>query len=76
MGRCCESGDIIQENIEMPENIARGDLIACFTTGAYHYSMASNYNRIPRPPVVMLNGGESYIAVRRETPEDITSLDV
>lgn len=76
VGRCCESGDIIQENIEMPENITRGDLIACFTTGAYHYSMASNYNRIPRPPVVMLKGCESYIAVRRETPEDITSLDV
>ena len=76
VGRCCESGDIIQENIEMPENITRGDLIACFTTGAYHYSMASNYNRIPRPPVVMLREGESYVAVRRETPEDITSLDV
>ena len=76
VGRCCESGDIIQENIEMPENITRGDLIACFTTGAYHYSMASNYNRIPRPPVVMLRDGESYVAVRRETPEDITSLDV
>ena len=76
VGRCCESGDIIQENVEMPENIARGDFIACFTTGAYHYSMASNYNRIPRPPVVMLKGDDSYIAVRRETPEDITSLDV
>ena len=76
VGRCCESGDIIQENVEMPENIARGDLIACFTTGAYHYSMASNYNRIPRPPVIMLSEGESYVAVRRETPEDIASLDV
>ena len=76
VGRCCESGDIIQENIEMPEDITRGDLIACFTTGAYHYSMASNYNRIPRPPVVMLRGEESYVAVRRETPEDVASLDV
>ena len=76
VGRCCESGDILQENVDIPKNISRGDLIACLTTGAYHYSMASNYNRIPRPPVVMLNGGDSYIAVRRETPEDITSLDV
>jgi diaminopimelate decarboxylase len=76
VGRCCESGDILQENVEMPENITRGDLIVCLTTGAYHYSMASNYNRIPRPPVVMLNGTESYIAVKRETPEDVASLDV
>ena len=76
VGRCCESGDIIQENVEMPADIKRGDLIACLTTGAYHYSMASNYNRLPRPPVVMLRDGESYVAVRRETPEDITRLDV
>lgn len=76
VGRCCESGDILQENVDIPKSIARGDLIACLTTGAYHYSMASNYNRIPRPPVVMLSGGSSYIAVRRESPEDIVSLDV
>ena len=76
VGRCCESGDILQENIEMPRSISRGDLIACLTTGAYHYSMASNYNRIPRPPVVMLSDGDSYVAVKRETPENIASLDV
>ena len=76
VGRCCESGDILQENIPIKKDIKRGDLIACLTTGAYHYSMASNYNRIPRPPVVMLKDGDSYVAVRRETPEDITSLDV
>ena len=76
VGRCCESGDIIQEDVAMPESIGRGDIIACLTTGAYHYSMASNYNRIPRPPVVMLRGGESYVAVRRETPEDLVALDV
>ena len=76
VGRCCESGDILQENIEMPENVTRGDLIVCLTTGAYNYSMASNYNRIPRPPVVMLRGGKSYLAVRRERPEDVASLDV
>lgn len=76
VGRCCESGDILQENVPLPESIGRGDLLACLTTGAYNYSMASNYNRIPRPPVVMLHGGESYVAVRRETVEDITALDV
>ena len=76
VGRCCESGDILQENIEMPRDIKRGEIIACLTTGAYHYSMASNYNRIPRPPVVMLNGSESYIAVKRESLEDIVDLDV
>ena len=76
VGRCCESGDILQENIQMPTDIERGDLIACLTTGAYHYSMASNYNRIPRPPVVMLRDGESYLAVKRESLEDILRLDV
>lgn len=74
-GRCCESGDILQKDVPMPASIARGDLLACLTTGAYHYSMASNYNRIPRPPVVMLCGGDSYIAVRRETLADLTHLD-
>ena len=76
VGRCCESGDILQEGVELPEDIGRGEILACLTTGAYHYSMASNYNRIPRPPVVMLSGGKSYLAVRRETPEDLAALDV
>ncbi len=76
VGRCCESGDIIAENVPMPSDMKRGDLIATLTTGAYHYSMASNYNRIPRPPIVMLSGGNSYLAVRRETPDDITALDI
>ena len=75
-GRCCESGDLLQENVPLPENIGRGDLLACLTTGAYHYSMASNYNRIPRLAVVMLDGERDYVAVRRETPEDVASLDV
>lgn len=76
VGRCCESGDILQENVPMPADIERGDLLACLTTGAYHYSMASNYNRIPRPPVVMLKDGESYVAVYRETVKQIVQLDV
>ena len=75
VGRCCESGDIIQPDVAMPSDMARGELVAVLTTGAYNYSMASNYNRIPRPPVVMLRDGESYVAVRRETLEDILALD-
>ena len=76
VGRCCESGDILQENVPLPRDIRRGELLACLTTGAYHYSMSSNYNRIPRPPVVMLRDGESYVAVKRETYEHIASLDI
>lgn len=76
VGRCCESGDILQENVSLPSHIGRGDLLACLTTGAYHYSMASNYNKIPRPPIVMLRAGKSYLAVRRETVDDLISLDV
>ena len=76
VGRCCESGDILQENQVMPRDIARGEYIACLITGAYNYSMASNYNRIPRPPVVMLSGGVDSLAVRRETVEDIVGLDI
>ena len=76
VGRCCESGDIIQPKIHLPETTARGDIIAVCTTGAYNYSMASNYNRIGRPPIVMLKGGESYIAVRRETFADLCSNDI
>jgi len=75
VGRCCESGDIIQPDILVPSAIRRGDLMAVCTTGADNYSMASNYNRIPRPPVVMLRGKGSYVAVRRERPEDVIALD-
>ena len=76
VGRCCESGDILQENVTLPTDIKRGDLLACLTTGAYHFSMSSNYNRLARPPVVMLSGGKSYVAVKRETFEHLTALEV
>lgn len=75
-GRCCESGDLIQENVQLPEDVTRGDIVAVMTTGAYNYSMASNYNRIPRPPVVMLSQGTDKLAVRRESFEDICRNDV
>jgi diaminopimelate decarboxylase len=76
VGRCCESGDIIQNNVFLPSDTKRGSIVACLTTGAYNYSMASHYNRIPKPPVVMLRGKEDYVAVRRETFEDLTKFDV
>ncbi len=76
VGRCCESGDIIQEHVMVPSSVHRGDICAVATTGAYNYSMASNYNRICRPPVVMVNEGRSYLAVRREMPEDIVANDI
>lgn len=76
VGRCCESGDIIQEHVMMPSSIGRGDIVAVCTTGAYNYSMASNYNRLCRPPIVMLSGGKHYVAVRRESFEDLCRNDV
>lgn len=76
VGRCCESGDILQENIQLPADTHRGDIVAVLTTGAYNYSMSSNYNRIPRPPVVMLHSGSDTLAVRRETFADICKNDI
>lgn len=73
VGRCCESGDIIQPHVELPADTCRGDILAVCTTGAYNYSMASNYNRLPRPPIVMLTPEGSYTAVRRETFADLTA---
>jgi len=77
VGRCCESGDIIQEGVSVPSSVGRGDIVAVCTTGAYNYSMASNYNRLPRAPIVMLRGGnESYVAVRRESFADLCANDL
>ena len=74
-GRCCESGDLIQENVMLPEP-RRDDLIAVLTTGAYNFSMASNYNRLCRPALVMVKDGEARLAVRRQTFEDLTACDL
>ena len=74
-GRCCESGDLIGENV--PLHAPRtGDTVAVLVTGAYNYSMASNYNRVPRPPIVALRGGQPRLIVRRETVEDVAALDL
>lgn len=74
-GKCCESGDIVIKDIMLPK-ASRGDLLAVLATGAYNYSMASNYNRIPRPPIVMAKDGEARLAVKRETYEDIIANDL
>lgn len=71
-GRCCESGDLIGEKITVARP-DRGDILAVLTTGAYNYSMASNYNCIVKPPVVMLTGDRDYIAVERQTFENMTA---
>ena len=74
-GRCCESGDRLAEGAPLPR-MERGDVLAMLTTGAYTYSMASNYNRVARPAVVFLGEQGPYIAVRRETFQDLTACDV
>ena len=75
VGRCCESGDILQENVTLPRPV-RGDTLAVLCTGAYNYSMASNYNRIPRPAIVWVKEGADSLAVRRESYEDMLRLEV
>ena len=74
-GRFCESGDILIKNIELP-NPQTGDIICVFNTGAYNYSMASNYNRVQKPAMVLVNNSQSDIIVYRETLDDIISHDV
>ena len=74
-GRCCESGDLIQENVLLPKPV-RGDILAVLVTGAYNYSMASNYNRVTKPPVVVLRDGKEIVAVRRERFEDLVACDI
>ena len=76
VGKCCESGDILQPAVRLPSTLRRGDLVAVLTTGAYNYSMASNYNRIPRLPVVMVGNGGERVVVRRESYEDILRNDL
>ncbi|MGX1263892.1 diaminopimelate decarboxylase [Rossellomorea marisflavi] len=74
-GKCCESGDMLIWDLPLPVS-EPGDLLAVFCTGAYGYSMANNYNRIPRPPVVFVEEGKDRLVVKRETYEDLLSLDL
>lgn len=74
-GKNCESGDILIKDIMMADPQSK-DIIAMFSTGAYHYSMSSNYNQIPKPAVVFTYKGKSRLVIRRQTFEDLISLDV
>ena len=74
-GKCCESGDLVQEHTKVAD-VQVGDILAVLSTGAYNYSMASNYNRIPRPAIVMVKDGKSRVIVKRESYEDIVRNDV
>lgn len=74
-GKCCESGDLIGENMKI-QPVTPGDKIAVLTTGAYNYSMSSNYNRICRPPIVMVKDGIDRVVVKRETFEDLIKNDI
>jgi diaminopimelate decarboxylase len=76
VGKHCETGDIIIRDIQLPSDVVPGDLIATPATGAYGRSMASNYNHVPRPPVVAVIDGKAREIVRRETEADLLALDV
>jgi len=73
-GKYCESGDILIDRQELPETKV-GDILAVLDTGAYGYSMAMNYNRNPRPAVVFVENGQDKLVVKRETYQDLISLD-
>lgn len=74
-GKCCESGDMLIWDLPLPET-EHEDILAVFCTGAYGYSMANNYNRIPRPPVVFVENGAAKLVIKRETYEDLVRLDL
>lgn len=74
-GKCCESGDILLNDTSLSK-VESGDILAIMSTGAYGYSMASNYNKIPRPPVLMINNGEARVICKRESYEDIIKNEV
>jgi len=74
-GKCCESGDLLGEGIKL-QKAQVGDILAVLTTGAYNYSMASHYNRLPNPAVVMVKDGQSRVVVKRETYDDVLKNDL
>jgi diaminopimelate decarboxylase len=76
VGKHCESGDIVVKDVWLPSDTVPGDLLAVAATGAYCRSMASNYNHVPRPPVVAVSEGSQRLLVRRETEDDLLRLDV
>jgi diaminopimelate decarboxylase len=75
VGKHCESGDVLVEDARLPSDLVVGDVVATPVTGAYGFSMASNYNRVLRPPVVFVSEGRWRVVVRRETIADLLSLE-
>jgi diaminopimelate decarboxylase len=75
VGKHCESGDVVATDVPLPADLARGDLLAVGASGAYGYSMASNYNRVGRPAVVGVRDGRSRVWLRRETDDDMDRLE-
>ena len=76
VGKHCEAGDIVVKDEFLPDDVAPGDLVAVPGTGAYCWSMASNYNHLLRPPVVAVREGEVRVLVRRETEDDLLATDM
>jgi len=75
VGKHCESGDVIVRDARLPADVQVGDILATPVTGAYGHSMASNYNKVPRPPVLFVRDGDARVVVRRETLDDLLALD-
>ncbi len=75
VGKHCESGDIVVKNLQLPTDVRAGDLLAVAATGAYCWSMASNYNNLPRPAVIAVRDGVARVLIRRETSEDLLARD-
>ena len=74
-GKCCESGDLICKDLHVTGNIEAGDIFAVFSTGAYNYTMSSNYNQLPKPAVVFTYKGKSKVVIRRQTFDDLVEYD-
>jgi diaminopimelate decarboxylase len=75
VGKHCESGDVVVRDAHLPDDLVVGDVLATPVTGAYGHSMASNYNKVARPPVVFVRDGAARVVVRRETYDDLLHLD-
>jgi diaminopimelate decarboxylase len=75
VGKHCESGDVLVRDARLPADLAVGDILATPVTGAYGHSMASNYNKVGRPPIVFVRDGAARVVVRRETYDDLLALD-
>jgi diaminopimelate decarboxylase len=76
VGRHCEAGDVLVQDALLPRDIRAGDLLAVLCSGAYHHAMGSNYNLVPRPPVIAVSDGAPRVLIRRETDADLLQRDM